>query len=89
MLLGRRTECATLDELLGTVRAGRGQSLVLRGEPGIGKTALLDYLHERASGCAVARASGVQSEMEPHAHSLPARSRSIYSNPERRITWNS
>ena len=40
MLLGRRNECAKLDELLGAVRAGRGQSLVLRGEPGIGKTAL-------------------------------------------------
>jgi DNA-binding CsgD family transcriptional regulator/tetratricopeptide (TPR) repeat protein len=46
------------------VRAGQGRALVVRGEPGVGKTALLDYLAERASGCLVARAAGVQSEME-------------------------
>jgi nucleoside-triphosphatase THEP1 len=37
---------------------------VVRGEPGVGKTALLDYLAEQASGCRVARVAGVQSEME-------------------------
>jgi DNA-binding CsgD family transcriptional regulator len=46
------------------VRAGQGRALVVRGEPGVGKTVLLDYLAGRASGCLVARAAGVQSEME-------------------------
>jgi DNA-binding CsgD family transcriptional regulator/tetratricopeptide (TPR) repeat protein len=47
-----------------SVRAGEGGALVVRGEPGVGKTALLDYLAGRATGCLVARAAGVQSEME-------------------------
>ena len=46
------------------VRAGESRVLVVRGEAGVGKTALLDYLLEQARGCRVARASGVQSEME-------------------------
>ena len=46
------------------VRAGESRVLVLRGEPGVGKTALLDYLVGQASECRVARAAGVQSEME-------------------------
>ncbi len=46
------------------MRAGESRALVVRGEPGVGKTALLDYLARRASGCLVARAAGVQSEME-------------------------
>ncbi len=46
------------------MRAGEGRALVVRGEPGVGKTVLLDYLAGRASGCRVARAAGVQSEME-------------------------
>jgi len=46
------------------VRAGQGRALVLRGEPGAGKTVLLDYLAGQASGCLVARAAGVQSQME-------------------------
>src|SRR5437879_1104660 len=45
-------------------RCGERQVLVLRGEAGIGKTALLGYLLERASGCRIARAAGVESEME-------------------------
>jgi DNA-binding CsgD family transcriptional regulator len=53
-----------LDRLLDAVRGGAGRALVVRGEPGVGKTALLDYLVEQASGCRVARASGVESEME-------------------------
>ena len=42
-LLGRRSECETLDELLASVRAGSSRALVLRGEAGVGKTALLEY----------------------------------------------
>jgi len=46
------------------VWAGLSRALVLRGEPSVGKTALLDYVAQRASGCRVTRAAGVQSEME-------------------------
>ena len=63
-LRGRDSECEALDRLLDGVRAGRSGALVVRGEPGVGKTALLEYVLERASGCRVARAAGVQSEME-------------------------
>src|SRR5919202_1853741 len=64
VLLGRRSECETLDRLVATVRAGQSAVLVVRGEPGVGKSALLAYLVERASGCRIARALGVESEME-------------------------
>src|SRR3984893_11104618 len=63
-LKGRRSECDVLDQLLDAVRAGESGVLVVRGEPGVGKTALMDYVIEQASGCSVARAVGVQSEME-------------------------
>jgi DNA-binding NarL/FixJ family response regulator len=63
-LLGRRSECESLDRLLAAVRRGESRALVLHGEPGVGKTALLQYVVERSSGCRVARAGGVQSEME-------------------------
>src|SRR3954471_21313311 len=63
-LLGRRRECETLDHLVETVRAGQSAVLAVRGEAGVGKSALLAYLTECASGCRIARASGVQSEME-------------------------
>jgi DNA-binding CsgD family transcriptional regulator len=63
-LTGRRRERDVLDRLVEAVRAGESQALVVRGEPGVGKTALLEYLVERASGCRVLRAAGVQSEME-------------------------
>jgi len=63
-LLGRRHESAALDGLLEAVRAGESRALVIRGEPGVGKTALLDYVGERATGCRVAHAAGVQAEME-------------------------
>ena len=55
-----------LDRFVAGVRAGGGRALVVRGEPGVGKTVLLDYLAGRASGsgCRVVRAVGVQSEME-------------------------
>ena len=63
-LLGRQSECSALDELVASVRAGPSRALVLRGEAGVGKSALLEYLVEHASGCRVARAAGVESEME-------------------------
>jgi DNA-binding CsgD family transcriptional regulator len=63
-LRGRRSECAVLDRLVEAVRAGDSRALVVYGEPGAGKTALLDYLAGHAPGCRVARAMGVQSEME-------------------------
>ena len=63
-LLGRTEECALLDRLIGDIRRGESRSLVLRGEAGIGKTGLLEYLVESASDLTVARAVGVESEME-------------------------
>jgi DNA-binding CsgD family transcriptional regulator len=63
-LLGRADECALLGELLADVRRGKSRSLVLRGEAGIGKTALLGYLVDSAANLTVARAVGVESEME-------------------------
>ncbi|MEV6638865.1 AAA family ATPase [Amycolatopsis sp. NPDC051371] len=67
-LLGRDDERAVLDRLLADARAGAGRALVLRGEAGIGKTALLDHFTAHASGCRVARAMGVESERElPYA----------------------
>jgi hypothetical protein len=63
-LSGRRTECAALDGLLDQLRGGRSAVLVLRGEPGIGKTALLRYVTDQATGFSVARCGGVESDME-------------------------
>ncbi|MCX5251661.1 AAA family ATPase [Streptomyces sp. NBC_00201] len=63
-LLGRQGECQALDNLLAEARAGRSGVLVVRGEAGIGKTELLKYLIERATGCRTVSAAGVQSEME-------------------------
>ena len=53
-----------LDGLVAAVRSGESRVLVLRGEAGVGKTALLDHLAGHAPGCLVVRAAGVQSEME-------------------------
>src|SRR5580693_1444826 len=63
-LVGRRAECARLDGLLADARAGQSAVLVLRGEAGIGKTALLGYAAERAADFQVIRAAGAASEME-------------------------
>jgi hypothetical protein len=63
-LTGRRRECEELDELIASVRSGQSGPLVVRGEAGVGKTALLDYVAENASGCCLARTVGVQAEME-------------------------
>src|SRR4051812_31169547 len=64
MLRGRRDERAVLDGLLDEARAGRSSVLVLRGEAGIGKTALLEHAIESASEVTLLRAVGVESEME-------------------------
>src|SRR5215471_16365196 len=63
-LTGRGRECGTLDQLIEAVRAGASRVLVVRGEPGVGKTALLNYLAGHAAGCRVVRAAGVETEME-------------------------
>ncbi len=65
MLRGREVQQATIDALLDQVRVGASGALVLRGEPGIGKTALLDYAASRASDqMPVLRAAGIESEAE-------------------------
>ncbi|HWX97106.1 MAG TPA: AAA family ATPase [Solirubrobacteraceae bacterium] len=63
-LRGRRGEREALEELIDAVRGGQSRALVVRGEPGVGKTALLEYVADRASDCRLVRATGVQSEME-------------------------
>src|SRR6476659_6413012 len=63
-LTGRDGERAVLDQLVNAVRAGESRVLVVRGDPGVGKTVLLHYLAGQAHGCRVVRATGVQSEME-------------------------
>jgi hypothetical protein len=64
VLRGRASECGLLDDLVSAIRRGESRSLVLRGEAGIGKTALLEYLIASASDLTVVRAVGVESEME-------------------------
>ena len=64
MLVDRLPERAALSQLLDAARAGRSGVLVMRGEPGIGKTALLEYAIGAAAGLRVARVAGVESEME-------------------------
>ena len=63
-LRGRGIECDRLDRLIADAVGGVSGALVVRGEAGIGKTALLDYLLTHAAGCRIARAAGVESEME-------------------------
>ncbi|HEX5556907.1 MAG TPA: AAA family ATPase [Gaiellales bacterium] len=62
MLVGRVEECTSVDRLLEEARAGRGGALAICGEPGIGKTSLLDYAAGRADGMRIVHARGVQSE---------------------------
>src|SRR5258707_1881509 len=64
VLRGRGSGCGGLGRLIEAVRVGYSRVLVVRGEPGVGKPALLDYLAGHAPGCRVARAAGVQQEME-------------------------
>ena len=64
MLYGRRDECAALEALLQRTHEAQSAALVLRGEAGIGKTALLEFAAAQAAGCRVVRAVGVQADME-------------------------
>jgi DNA-binding CsgD family transcriptional regulator len=63
-LHGRQSECTALDRLLAEVRADHSQVLLMSGDAGVGKTALLDYLADRAHDCRILRAVGVESELE-------------------------
>ena len=63
-LVDRRAERSMLDRLVEAVCAGQSRALVLCGEPGVGKTALLQYLIRRAAECRVVQTAGVESEME-------------------------
>jgi DNA-binding CsgD family transcriptional regulator len=63
-LRGRASQCRVLDGLISAIRRGESRSLVLRGEAGIGKTALLEYVLESTSDATIVRAVGVESEME-------------------------
>jgi DNA-binding CsgD family transcriptional regulator len=63
-LIGRHAETRALTDLVDHVRAGRSRVLVVRGECGLGKTALLDWVVEHAGDCQVLRAGGVEAEME-------------------------
>lgn len=63
-LLGRTAESAAIDSLLADARAGMGGALVLRGEAGVGKSALLDHARRRAAPMAVLSAAGVEAESD-------------------------
>src|SRR6267142_642046 len=63
-LVGRRRECELLEKLLESARAGRGAVLVVHGEPGVGKTALLDYVVQKGDSFQIARTVGVEGEIE-------------------------
>jgi len=63
-LHGRDSECALLDDVLAAVRSGESRTLLIHGEAGIGKTALLNYVVESAVDMRVLQAAGVESEME-------------------------
>jgi len=63
-LLGRQREREVIERLLAAARAGHGEVLVVHGEPGVGKTALLECAVEAAQGFRIARALGIEGEME-------------------------
>lgn len=66
-LVGRRDECREIDDLLAAVRSGESRVLVVCGEAGIGKTALLDEAADRATGCRVVRIAGIESRWSSHS----------------------
>ena len=63
-LLGRQRELDAIDRLIDAARGGRGGALVVQGEPGVGKTALLGYTREAAQDFRILRTAGVDVEME-------------------------
>ena len=63
-LIDRYAERGLLDSVLHDVRSGQSRVLVLHGDPGVGKSALMDYVARQAAGCRVVRAAGVECEME-------------------------
>ncbi len=68
LVVGRRNECRVLDDFLVAARRGEGGALVVHGDPGIGKTALLDYAVASAKEFDVFRTVGNEAEMElPYA----------------------
>ena len=64
MLVGRLAECTRIEALLADARAGQGGAFLLRGEAGVGKTALVSHAVERADGMTVVHTSGVESESD-------------------------
>jgi hypothetical protein len=91
MLLGRIGELEILDQLIARARDGQSAVLVLRGEAGIGKTALLQHLMSQAPGFRVARATGVESEMELafaglHQLCAPLRAK-FFSTDIAKVSW--
>src|SRR5690349_14680484 len=64
VLSGRRHECDAIDHLLAGLQDSRSGVLVVRGDPGVGKSALLEYALKRAGGLRVVRAIGVDAEIE-------------------------
>ena len=64
MPLGRETECARIDALLEEARQGNSGALVLRGEPGVGKSTLLEYARDAADGMTVLSGRSVETEAE-------------------------
>ena len=67
-LIDRHVERGLLDGVLRDVRAGKSRVLILHGDPGVGKSALMEYVAGQARGCRLVRAAGVESEMElPYA----------------------
>ncbi|HEX6393884.1 MAG TPA: AAA family ATPase [Acidimicrobiales bacterium] len=63
-MIDREAECATLDGVVDSVRRGQSRALVVHGDPGVGKTALLDYLARQASDFRLLTVAGIESEME-------------------------
>src|SRR5512132_923541 len=63
-LLGRRAECDFLDVVLTDALDGRSRAVVLRGEAGAGKTALVDYVVGQSDSWRIAATTGIESEME-------------------------